>query len=168
VFDPRSSQQNSLPNRTGNQQHFPGHGFQVSAREGQLPLPGRKGTDPRWPYPARHTIEYQVPRRGCWSCSLREQCTRSKTGRTVKRHHNQELLDKARQQARSSQARRDRQRRQVLMEGSFADAANNHGFKRSRWRRLWRQQIQDWLIAAIQNIRTLLKATTNKGAEQLR
>jgi hypothetical protein len=39
---------------------------------------------------------------------------------------------------------------------SFADAANNHHFKRSRWRRLWRQQIQDYLIAAIQNVRILL------------
>ena len=43
------------------------------------------------------------------------------------------------------------------MEESFADAANNHGFKRSRWRRLWRQQIQDWLIAAVQNWRILLR-----------
>jgi hypothetical protein len=42
------------------------------------------------------------------------------------------------------------------MERSFADAANNHHFKRARWRRLWRQQIQDYLIAAIQNVRTLL------------
>ena len=36
------------------------------------------------------------------------------------------------------------------------DDANNHGFKRARWRRLWRQQIQDYLIAATQNIRILL------------
>jgi hypothetical protein len=43
------------------------------------------------------------------------------------------------------------------VEGSFADAANNHGFKRARWRRLWRVQIQDWLIAAIQNIKILLR-----------
>jgi hypothetical protein len=42
------------------------------------------------------------------------------------------------------------------MERSFADAANNHHFKRARWRRLWRQQIQDYLIAAIQNMRILL------------
>jgi hypothetical protein len=42
------------------------------------------------------------------------------------------------------------------MEKSFADAANNHHFKRARWRRLWRQQIQDYLIAAIQNVRILL------------
>jgi hypothetical protein len=42
------------------------------------------------------------------------------------------------------------------MERSFADATNNHHFKRARWRRLWRQQIQDYLIAAIQNVRILL------------
>jgi len=35
------------------------------------------------------------------------------------------------------------------MEASFADATNNHHFKRARWRRLWRQQIQDYLIASI-------------------
>lgn len=42
------------------------------------------------------------------------------------------------------------------MEGSFADAANNYGFKRARWRRLKNQQIQDYLIASIQNIRILI------------
>jgi hypothetical protein len=42
------------------------------------------------------------------------------------------------------------------LERSFADAANNHHFRRARWRRLWRQQIQDYLIAAIQNVRILL------------
>src|SRR5438094_10296791 len=47
-------------------------------------------------------------------------------------------------------------RQHHLMERSFAAAANNHHFKRARWRRLWRQQIQDYLIAAIQNMRILL------------
>ena len=44
-----------------------------------------------------------------------------------------------------------------MIEGSFADAANNFGFKRARWRRLWRQRIQDYLIAAIQNVRILIR-----------
>jgi hypothetical protein len=52
---------------------------------------------------------------------------------------------------------RDRIRRRWLMEGSFADAAVLHGFKRSRWRRLWRQRIQDFLIAAVQNLRLLAR-----------
>lgn len=44
------------------------------------------------------------------------------------------------------------------MEGRFGRAASEHGFKRSRWRRLWRQEIQDWLIAAVQNVKLLLRA----------
>ena len=32
-----------------------------------------------------------------------------------------------------------------------------HGFKRARWRGLWRQGIQDYLIAAIQNLRSMAK-----------
>jgi len=65
----------------------------------------------------------------------------------------------ARVQSHSEQAKRDRGKRKWRMEGSFADAANNHGFKRSRWRRLKNQQIQDYLIAAIQNIRILISNT---------
>jgi hypothetical protein len=80
----------------------------------------------------------------------------------VQRHEKQPLLDVARVQAHSVAARRNRKRRQHLIERSFADAANNHHFKRARWRRLWRQQIQDYLIAAIQNVRILLAHQTPK------
>src|SRR4029077_6034263 len=73
-------------------------------------------------------------------------------------------LDIARAQAHSCAAERDRRRRKYLMEGSFADATNNHHFKRARWRRLWRQQIQDYLIAAIQNVRILLKHQSPIGS----
>jgi hypothetical protein len=65
-------------------------------------------------------------------------------------------FEEARAQAHGRSARRDRKRRQHLMECSFAHAANNHHFMRARWRRLWRQQIQDYLIASIQNVRILL------------
>jgi transposase len=93
----------------------------------------------------------------CASCKLRAQCTRSKAGRSVTRPIFSELVEAGRAQAQSEAARRDRRRRKHIMEGSFADATNNHGFKRSRWRGLWRQQIQDWLIAAVQNLRILMK-----------
>ena len=108
-------------------------------------------------HPHRRTWEYHAARGVCATCALRQQCTRATYGRTIKRHEHQELLDQARAQAHSRAACRDRCRRMHLIEGSFADAANNHHFKRSRWRRLWRQQIQDYLIAAIQNVRILLK-----------
>jgi len=111
---------------------------------------------PRRVHPIRRTLEYKASAKICGGCALRTQCTRSAHGRTVQRHEKQEALNKARTQARSQAARRDRKRRQHLMEKSFADATNNHHFKRARWRRLWRQQIQDYLIAAMQNVRILL------------
>ncbi len=69
----------------------------------------------------------------------------------------QEAIDAAKEQAHSRAVKRDRRRRQWRMEGSFGDAATHHGFKRARWRRLWRRQIQDWLIATVQNLRTLVR-----------
>ena len=111
---------------------------------------------PRRMHPVRRTIEYKAPARVCAGCVLRPQCTRSSHGRTVQRHEKQAALDVARAQAHSLAARLDRRQRHHLTERSFADAANNHHFKRARWRRLWRQQIQDYLIAAIQNVRILL------------
>ena len=112
----------------------------------------------------RGTVEYRLPKTLCAQCPLRPRCTRSKSGRTLHRHQQQELLDQARRQSHSRTARQDRKRRQYLMEGSFADAANNHGFKRARWRRLWRQQIQDWMIATVQNIRLMIKLSRPKLA----
>ena len=104
----------------------------------------------------RKAYEYAVSPKICAGCGKREQCTRSKTGRSIKRHEGQEWIEAARAQAHSWAAKQDRRRRKYLMEGSFADAANQHGFKRARWRGLWRQRIQDWIIAACQNLRLLL------------
>ena len=42
------------------------------------------------------------------------------------------------------------------MERSFA-RGTWYGFDRARWRRLWRVEIQQYLIAAIQNIEVLLR-----------
>jgi len=105
----------------------------------------------------RQAYDYTAGPKVCGACELRAQCTRSAAGRDLKRHEDHARIEAARAEARSAAARRDRRRRKHLMEGSFADAANHHGFKRSRWRRLWRQQIQDYLIAAIQNLRIWLR-----------
>ena len=79
---------------------------------------------PRRIHTIRRTIEYKAPRRVCAACVLRAQCTHSHHGRTVQRHEKQGALDIARAQAHSVAARRDRKRRQHLIERSFADAAN--------------------------------------------
>lgn len=51
------------------------------------------------------------------------------------------------------------------MERSFADATNCHGFKRARWRGLWKQAIQDLLIATVQNLRKLIRHLTQTNPD---
>jgi len=101
---------------------------------------------------------YSLSVRVCRNCELKPQCTRDRqNGRRLYRYARQAAIDRAREQSYSRQAYQDRRRRKYLMEGSFADAANNHHFKRSRWRRLERQRMQDYLIAVCQNVRILLQ-----------
>jgi transposase len=136
---------------------YPEEKFTYDASSNTYRCPAGELLRPRRLHPLRHTWEYATARGVCAQCVLRNGCTRSLTaGRTLHRHEHEELLRGARAQAHSRAARRDRRRRMHLMEKSFADAANRHGFKRSRYRRLWRQRIQDWLIAAAQNLRILI------------
>lgn len=103
----------------------------------------------------RNGIDYAAPKKVCAACELRSQCTRNKMGRTLKRHLRQDDLDRMRQASQSAKAKRDIKTRQHLMERSFA-RAKRYGFDRARWRGLWRMQIQEYLICAIQNIQVLI------------
>lgn len=104
----------------------------------------------------RNHFEYSLPAKVCNSCSLKSQCTRSKQGRTIKRHIRQDDLDKMLILSKSRSSRRDIRKRQYLMERSFA-RAKRYGYKRARWRRIWRVQIQEYLTAAIQNMMVLIR-----------
>jgi transposase len=143
---------------------FSERAFVYDAQRDQFLCPAGQTLQRRRFIQRQHVWEYGAAKGVCAGCALRAQCTRSKTGRTVTRHEQAEVLAICRAQSQSPAAKGDRQRRQYLIEGSFADAANNHGFKRARWRRLWRQQIQDYMIAAIQNIRILLARTVLRPA----
>lgn len=106
--------------------------------------------------------EYRCSNKACRNCSLVSQCTTSKYGRTLKRPCRKEDLDKMRNAAQSQTAKRDIRTRQHLMERSFA-RATRYGFKRARWRRLWRIRIQEYLTSAIQNIMVLLSYGNSRG-----
>ena len=104
----------------------------------------------------RQSADYAAPRKACAGCALRDQCTRNKQGRTVKRHLRQDTIEEMRARSRTPRSRRDIRTRQHLMERSFA-RGGRHGFKRARWRGLWRVRIQEYLIATVQNIETLIR-----------
>jgi len=104
----------------------------------------------------REALEYGISIRICRSCSIRDQCTQSKTGRTVTRHIRQDDLNHMRHKAQSSRSKGDIKTRQHLMERSFA-RATRYGYKRARWRGLRRVAIQEYLTATAQNIMVLLR-----------
>src|SRR5215467_4673039 len=104
----------------------------------------------------RKALEYVTARGVCQQCPLRIQCTRSQSaGRTLKRHERQEILESLRVQAQSRSSKRDIQIRQHFMKRSFAHGTR-FGLKQARWRGLRRVQIQDYLIAIVQNIQLLI------------
>jgi transposase len=138
---------------------FPKEQFRYVATADVYLCPAGQALKPKRHHKHRETTDYVADKKVCAQCPLRAECTQSKLGRSVVRHWKEETLEVALALARLPEARADRQRRQHLMEGSFAHAANRYHFKRARWRRLWRQQIQDLLIAAVQNLALLCGRT---------
>ena len=108
----------------------------------------------------RESIIYAASRSDCSVCELMPQCTKNKAGRTLKRHLRKEEVDYMRALAGTRISKNDIRTRQHLMERSFA-RAKRYGFDRARWRGLWRVRIQEYLIAAIQNIQILVKYETD-------
>lgn len=114
----------------------------------------------------RKHYEYRASSEICAQCRLQEKCTRAKDGRTLKRHARQDDLDIMLKCASSRQSKKDIRIRQHLSERSFAQS-KRHGYKRARWRRLWRMKIQDFLISALQNIQILISHSKSKAQSQV-
>jgi hypothetical protein len=130
--------------------------FQYDPQNDVYRCPAGNVLKPKSLHQKRQSRDYAAPKKVCAVCSLREQCTKNKSGRTVKRHLRQEELEQMRESSRSSKSKRDLRTRQHLMERSFA-RAKRYGYDRARWRGLGRMRIQEYLTCAIQNIQVLVK-----------
>jgi transposase len=135
---------------------FPKEAFSYNAETDTFTCPAGQTLKKRRFYKKRQHYEYVAAAGTCNSCQLKKQCTKAKSGRSLKRHVRQDDLDSMLTQASSPESKKDIKTRQHLMERSFA-RATRYGYQRARWRRLWRVQIQEYLTAAIQNIMILLK-----------
>lgn len=134
---------------------FPDNRFTYLPERDVYLCPGGHELTPKKPHPKRDSIDYGAPRKVCAACALRDQCTRNKTGRTVKRHLRQAALEQMRVAAKSPKSKKDIRTRQHLMERSFA-RATRYNFDRARWRGLWRMEIQELVVCSIQNIQILI------------
>ncbi len=103
-------------------------------------------------------VRYRAARKTCEACRHFTSCVRSRRhGRQILRNDRTAIVTWADACCSGLEWRRLQRRRRYKAEGSFADAANNHGFKRARWRGLAYVTMQNLLIAAVQNLRKLLR-----------
>jgi hypothetical protein len=135
---------------------FPESLFAYDLQTDTYSCPGGQTLRRRNYWAQRKAFEYVTARGVCQQRPLRIQCTRSQSAdRTFKRHERQEVLENLCAQAQSRSSRRAIQIRRHFMERSFAQG-KRLGLKRARWRGGLRVQIQDYLIAAAQNIELLI------------
>ena len=144
--------------RTAKREIFPEDYFLYNPDTDRYRCPADNLLKPKSLHISRQSRDYAAPKKVCTACQLREQCTKNKSGRTIKRHLRQGELDRMREASRSIKAKRDIKTRQHLMERSFA-RSTRYGFNRARWRGIWRMRIQEYLVCTIQNIQTLIKHT---------
>ena len=135
---------------------FPAHSFTYNEETDTYQCPAGKLLRPKTLHKHRQSRDYAAKKSDCAKCELKQQCTKNKSGRSIKRHLRQDELDYMRAQAKTSIAKRDIKTRQHLMERSFA-RAEPYGFKEARWRGLRRVQIQEYITAAMQNIQVLVR-----------
>ena len=115
----------------------------------------------------KNSVIYKADHKTCRQCQYFEMCVTSKqSGRQIQRNLNQEYIDWADNCLTKHKRKQLMARRKHKAEGSFADAANNHGFKRSRFRGIGKVQIQNLMIAAIQNLRKLMRHISSSPAAQ--
>jgi transposase len=120
---------------------------------GQLLTPKQKREE-------RDAVRYGPDANTCVNCELHDRCTTS-AARSITRHVRQSEIELALADLRTKPARADLKRRHHFMERSFADATR-YGFKKCRWRELWRAEIHELLVATIQNVAVLVRNRTTK------
>ena len=103
----------------------------------------------------RDAVRYGPDANTCVNCELQDRCTTS-AARSITRHVRQSEIELALADLRTKSARADLKRRHHFMERSFAVAVR-YGFKRCRWRELWRAEIHELLVATVQNVAVLVR-----------
>lgn len=107
--------------------------------------------------PDKDAYRYVAPRDVCVTCPVRAFCTTSRVARSIHRPLRIAILERASARMRTPAGREHRKRRRWMMEGSFAHSVR-FGYKRARARGLANMQIQDYLVAGVQNLLILLRA----------
>lgn len=113
----------------------------------------------RYHYRPRHS--------DCQGCPFRKACATEKSVRTVIRAKEEEALTWAMEQLQTPQAVGIMTERSVCAEGVAGEAKGFHGLRRALCRGLEKVTIQALLIAAVQNLKRLVKAKVHSMEEKI-
>ena len=116
--------------------------------------------------PDKDAYRYRASRKVCQGCVARAMCTSATTGRSINRQVRQPILDRATARIKTAEGKAKAKLRRWRMEGSFARSVR-FGYKRARARGLRNMRIQDYLVAAAQNLLILLGATARIRARSI-
>lgn len=109
-------------------------------------------------------VRYRAQAKTCATCCVRALCTSARLGRTIQRPVRAPILERALARVRTERGRAQKKLRRWMMEGSFAHSVRL-GYKRARARGRRNMQIQDYLVAAVQNLLILVRATARTAAQ---
>ncbi len=99
---------------------------------------------------------YRAAKGVCHVCPLREQCTTSKTGRSVTRSTYEEQFARQREHEKTAQAVMGRVLRGIIAEGKFGEALR-HGLKELRYVGRTMAVMHTQLVATILNLKRLIR-----------
>jgi hypothetical protein len=92
----------------------------------------------------------------CNDCPVKSKCTRSETGRDIKRNFDEEYVEHVRAYQSTAAEGKAIAKRKVWVEPLFAEGKDWHGMERFRLRVLEKVNIEALVIAAGQNLKRLL------------
>ncbi len=144
------------PRQVPSRGKFPKTAFEYAAETDTYTCPAKKelkhsGTS------HKKGERHSRPEKGtCAACPLREQCTRSQTGRTVTRNRHEAEWERQRDHARTPEAVMGKVLRGIVAEGTCAEAVR-HGLKTLRSVGQEMALMQSTLVACILNVKRFLR-----------
>lgn len=104
----------------------------------------------------KQVIAYKIKDNSCLNCSLKAQCLPIGKAKSIVRSFYEEEKDAIREQMQTEYFKSKLDERMWKMEGLFAEAKNNHGLRRAKYRRRHNVQIQVYMTAFVQNLKRLI------------
>ena len=100
-------------------------------------------------------------RKQCEGCPFASECCGKSKFRTIRRHINEEVNERARERRLSEEGKELFKKRKTTVERSFGDSKQNHGYRYTLFKGVEKNQAYTHLICAAQNMKNIAIKRTN-------